>query len=74
MDTGRGACKPAQIAVLIELIGAANMDLPPAGTLAGAEIGGAAVVLSLVWVSLGNMVGGAGGVALAYHCACLSPP
>ncbi len=65
METGTDACKPAQIAVLIEAVGVAKMDLLPAGTLAGAEIGGAAVVLNLFWVSLGTMVCGAGGVALA---------
>ena len=52
----------------------ANMYLLPAGILAGAEIGGAAVVLNLFWVSLGNVIGGAGGVALAYRYAYLSRP
>jgi hypothetical protein len=74
METGTDACKPAQIAVLIETVGVAKMDLLPAGTLAGAEIGGAAVVLNLFRVSLGTLVGGAGGVALACRYASLSRP
>ena len=49
----------------------ANMYLLPAGILAGADIGGAAVARNLIWVSLGNIVGGAGGVALAYRYAFL---
>lgn len=49
----------------------ANMYLLPAGILAGADIGGAAVAGNLIWVSLGNIVGGAGGVALAYRYAYL---
>ena len=50
----------------------ANMYLLPAGIFAGAQIGGAAVVGNLFWVSLGNILGGAGGVALAYRYAYLS--
>jgi formate/nitrite transporter FocA (FNT family) len=44
----------------------ANMYLTPIGMLAGAgfDIGGFAH--SLFWVMLGNIVGGAGGVALVY--------
>jgi len=49
----------------------ANMYLLPAGILASADIGGAAVARNLIWVSLGNIVGGAGGVALAYRYAFL---
>ncbi len=49
----------------------ANMYLLPAGILAGADIGGAAVAGNLIWVTLGNIVGGAGGVALAYRYAYL---
>ncbi|MCA3449181.1 MAG: formate/nitrite transporter family protein [Rhodobacter sp.] len=49
----------------------ANMYLLPAGILAGADIGGAAVAGNLIWVSLGNIAGGAGGVALAYRYAYL---
>jgi formate/nitrite transporter len=49
----------------------ANMYLLPAGILAGADIGGAATARNLIWVSLGNILGGAGGVALAYRYAFL---
>jgi formate/nitrite transporter len=47
----------------------ANMFLFPAGIWAGAEVTTAGVVGNLLWVSLGNVVGGAGGVALAYRFA-----
>jgi formate/nitrite transporter len=47
----------------------ANMFLFPAGLWAGAEVTSAGVVGNLVWVTLGNVVGGAGGVALAYRFA-----
>lgn len=47
----------------------ANMFLFPAGLWAGAEAPFSGVVGNLVWVSLGNIVGGAGGVALAYRYA-----
>jgi len=50
----------------------ANMYLLPAGIFAGAKIGATAVVGNLFWVSLGNILGGAGGVALAYRYAYLS--
>lgn len=49
----------------------ANMYLLPQGVLAGAEIGFGAVLGNLLWVTLGNIVGGAGGVALAYRFAYL---
>jgi formate/nitrite transporter len=47
----------------------ANMFLFPAGIWAGAEVKSAAVAGNLLWVTLGNVVGGAGGVALAYRLA-----
>ena len=37
----------------------------------GADIPMAGIVGNLVWVSLGNIIGGAGGVALAYRFAFL---
>jgi formate/nitrite transporter len=47
----------------------ANMFLLPAGIWAGAEVTAVGAVGNLVWVSLGNVIGGAGGVALAYRFA-----
>jgi formate/nitrite transporter len=47
----------------------ANMFLFPAGIWAGAEVTTAGVAGNLFWVTLGNIVGGAGGVALAYRYA-----
>jgi formate/nitrite transporter len=47
----------------------ANMFLLPAGMWAGAEVATTGVIGNLVWVTLGNIVGGAGGVALAYRYA-----
>jgi formate/nitrite transporter len=47
----------------------ANMFLFPAGIWAGADVTMAGVICNLLWVSLGNVVGGAGGVALAYRFA-----
>ncbi|MFN4160036.1 MAG: formate/nitrite transporter family protein [Gemmobacter sp.] len=47
----------------------ANMFLFPMGFLAGADISAWAVAQNLWWVSLGNVAGGAGGVALAYRFA-----
>lgn len=47
----------------------ANMFLFPAGIWAGAEVSTAGVAGNLFWVTLGNIVGGAGGVALAYRFA-----
>jgi formate/nitrite transporter len=49
----------------------ANMFLLPLGMLAGGDITPAAAVANLVWVTLGNIIGGAGGVALAYRFAYL---
>ena len=49
----------------------ANMYLLPQGMATGAGLGWGAVVGNLFWVSAGNIVGGAGGVALAYRFAYL---
>lgn len=47
----------------------ANMFLLPFGMLAGAAGGVGDVAWNLLWVSLANMVGGAGGVAITYWAA-----
>jgi formate/nitrite transporter len=47
----------------------ANMFLLPAGIWAGTEVTAAGVAGNLFWVTLGNIIGGAGGVALAYRYA-----
>jgi formate/nitrite transporter FocA (FNT family) len=47
----------------------ANMFLFPAGLWAGSEATPIAMLGNLVWVTLGNIAGGAGGVALAYRYA-----
>jgi formate/nitrite transporter len=47
----------------------ANMFLFPAGIWAGAPVTTAGVAANLLWVTLGNIIGGAGGVALAYRYA-----
>lgn len=49
----------------------ANMFLIPLGFLAGADIAFGPALAALVWVTLGNIIGGAGGVALAYRYAYL---
>ncbi len=49
----------------------ANMFLMPLGMAAGADIGVAEMATNLVWVTIGNVIGGAGGVALAYRYAYL---
>lgn len=49
----------------------ANMFLIPLGYLAGATIPPGAAIAALFWVTLGNILGGAGGVALAYRYAYL---
>ena len=49
----------------------ANMYLLPQGMIAGAQVGVGAVIANLFWVTLGNIIGGAGGVALAYRFAYL---
>lgn len=47
----------------------ANMYLLPQGVLAGSAASPVALLANLLWVTIGNVVGGAGGVALAYHFA-----
>lgn len=47
----------------------ANMFLLPFGLLAGAAGGWSDVANNLFWVTLGNLVGGGGGVALSYWAA-----
>ncbi len=51
----------------------ANMYLLPQGALAGADIGWGPSLGNLLWVTLGNILGGAGGVALSYRFAYLRP-
>ncbi len=50
----------------------ANMYFFPQGWLAGAEVSISCALSNLFWVTLGNIAGGAGGVALAYRFAFLS--
>lgn len=47
----------------------ANMYLLPQGVLAGSAAPVAGLLGNLFWVTLGNIVGGAGGVALSYRFA-----
>lgn len=47
----------------------ANMFFLPLGAMAGAEVSVGGFAWNLVLVTLGNIVGGAGGVALAYRLA-----
>lgn len=47
----------------------ANMYLLPQGVLAGATLGAGAIASNIFWVTLGNILGGVGGVALAYRFA-----
>jgi len=47
----------------------ANMYLVPQGMLYGADVGADAFLANLLFVTAGNVVGGAGGVALAYRLA-----
>ena len=47
----------------------ANMYFFPQGWLAGAAVPVGAALGNLLWVTLGNILGGAGGVALAYWVA-----
>lgn len=51
----------------------ANMFFFPLAIAAGAEIPAAAMASNLLWVTLGNIAGGAGGVALAYRFAFHGP-
>ena len=52
----------------------ANMYLFPQALAAGADIAAGAMLHNLFWVTLGNIIGGAGGVALAYRFAYLPAP
>ena len=47
----------------------ANMYFFPQSWMAGSEVAISEAVANLVWVTVGNVVGGAGGVALAYRFA-----
>lgn len=47
----------------------ANMYLIPQGFLAGSPLDAGAALHNLLWVTLGNVIGGAGGVALSYRLA-----
>lgn len=49
----------------------ANMFLLPQGWFAGGDLSAAGALANLFWVTLGNIIGGAGGVALAYRFAYL---
>jgi formate/nitrite transporter len=51
----------------------ANMYLIPIGMLAGTGFDLSGLARNLFWVTLGNIVGGGGGVALAYWTIYLSP-
>ncbi|MFD3191326.1 formate/nitrite transporter family protein [Sedimentitalea sp. HM32M-2] len=52
----------------------ANMYLIPQGVFAGATPGVGAVLHNILVVTLGNIIGGAGGVALSYRLAYGPPP
>ena len=49
----------------------ANMYFFPQGWMAGSGVTLSDAIANLIWVTLGNIVGGAGGVALAYRFAYL---
>ncbi len=51
----------------------ANMFFFPQGWAAGATASAAGALANLFWVTLGNILGGAGGVALAYRFAFHGP-
>ena len=51
----------------------ANLYFFPQAVVAGADMSAGAAVSNLVWVTLGNVLGGAGGVALAYRFAFHGP-
>lgn len=51
----------------------ANMYLIPAGWAAGANVTAAGLIGNLVPVTIGNIIGGAGGVALTYRLAYGAP-
>lgn len=50
----------------------ANMYFFPQGWAAAGDVSVGAALANLLWVTLGNIVGGAGGVALAYRFAYLA--
>ena len=52
----------------------ANMYFFPQGWLAGAEVTTNDALANMIWVTCGNVLGGAGGVALAYRFAYLGKP
>ena len=52
----------------------ANMFFFPQGWMAGSDVTVGMALTNLVWVTLGNILGGAGGVALAYRYAFLGGP
>ncbi|HUO91077.1 MAG TPA: formate/nitrite transporter family protein [Rhizomicrobium sp.] len=51
----------------------ANMFLLPFGLLAGASGDTVGLIRNIGWVTLGNIIGGAGGVALSYWAAYRAP-
>lgn len=51
----------------------ANMYFYPQGWAVGSGVPAGAALATLLWVTLGNIAGGAGGVALAYRFAYLAP-
>jgi formate/nitrite transporter len=51
----------------------ANLYFFPQAMMAGAEVRAGSALSNLVWVTLGNIIGGAGGVALAYRFAFHAP-
>ena len=66
---------PISVFVLLGLEhSVANMFFFPQGWLAGSQIDLADAFFNLFWVTAGNVVGGAGGVALAYQFAYLGKP
>jgi formate/nitrite transporter len=52
----------------------ANMYFFPQGWIAGSGVTSGDALASMIWVTLGNVAGGAGGVALAYRFAYLAQP
>jgi formate/nitrite transporter FocA (FNT family) len=52
----------------------ANMYFFPQGWLAGSDVTAGRAAINLALVTLGNVLGGAGGVALAYRYAFLGAP
>ena len=52
----------------------ANMYFFPQGWFAGSDVPLSGALSNMIWVTCGNVVGGAGGVALAYRFAYLGKP